>query len=351
MSASIPTPVLNARETPPTAPRVGRATRTSRIAAVPMLAVVLALALAPMWGTRATLTSLIEFITLVALAELWNLLAGYAGLVSIGQQAFVGLGAYAVIFLAGNNGVNPFLSVALAGVIAAIVAVPTAALVFRLRAGYFAVGTWVVAEVFRLLVINAPPSLNLGSGSGTTLLALEDIGRSDRISYVYWITLAATVALVLIMYVLLRSRSGLALSAVRDGELAARSLGVRVFRAKLLVYVGCAFGFGVVGALICLNLLHVDPNASFSIDYTTEMIFIVMIGGLGTIEGPIIGAVIFYVLQQQLATLGTWYLIILGAIAIAIMVLIPEGLWGWASQRLNLHLFPLRRRVRLPDPL
>jgi branched-chain amino acid transport system permease protein len=311
------------------------------------LGVVVILALAPAWGDRSTLTSLIEFLTLVALAQLWNLLAGYAGLVSIGQQAFVGLGSYAVIFLAGNHGVNPFLSVGIAGVIAAVIAVPTAGLVFRLRAGYFAVGTWVVAEVFRLLVINAPPSLNLGSGSGTTLLALEDYSRMDRISYVYWITLAATVAVGLVMYLVLRSRGGLALSAIRDGEVAARGLGVRVLRTKFIVYIGCAFGFGVIGALICLNLLHVDPNASFSIDYTTEMIFIVMIGGLGTIEGPLIGAVIFYVLQQQLANLGTWYLIILGVIAVAIMVCVPDGLWGWVSRRLDLHLFPVRRRVQL----
>jgi branched-chain amino acid transport system permease protein len=348
MSASTGPSSLASRASSFNAPTVGRATNASRIAAVLMLCLVIVLALAPMWGTRATLTSLIEFITLVALAELWNLLAGYAGLVSIGQQAFVGLGAYAVILLAGNYGVNPFLSVGLAGVIAAVVALPTAGLVFRLRAGYFAVGTWVVAEVFRLLVINAPPSLNLGSGSGTTLYALEDIGRNDRISFVYWITLAATVCVLMIMYLLLRSRTGLAMSALRDTEVAARSLGVRVFRTKLLVYVGCAFGFGVIGALICLNLLHVDPNSSFSIDYTTEMIFIVMIGGIGTIEGPIIGAVIYYVLQQQLANLGTWYLIILGVIAVAIMVVVPEGLWGWVSQRLRLSLFPLRRRVRAP---
>jgi branched-chain amino acid transport system permease protein len=270
MSASIVPSNLATRGSSPIVPNVGRATNASRIAAVVMLLLVILLAFAPMWGTRATLTSLIEFITLVSLAQLWNLLAGYAGLVSIGQQAFVGLGSYSVILLAGNYGVNPFLSVALAGVIAAVVALPTAGLVFRLRAGYFAVGTWVVAEVFRLLVINAPPSLNLGSGSGTTLYALEDINRSDRISFVYWITLAATVCVLVVMYLLLRSRTGLALSALRDTEVAARSLGVRVFRTKLLVYVGCAFGFGVMGALICLNLLHVDPNSSFSIDYTTQ---------------------------------------------------------------------------------
>jgi branched-chain amino acid transport system permease protein len=326
--------------------KVSRATRAGRIAALGGVALVIGLALAPMWGERSTLTSLIEFLTLIALAELWNVLAGYAGLVSIGQQGYVGLGSYSVIFLAGNHGVNPFLTVALAGLVAAVVAIPTATLVFRLRAGYFAVGTWVVAEVFRLLIVNAPPSLNLGSGSGTTLLALEVYSRDQRIAYVYWITLASTVAVFLVMYLVLRSRSGLALSALRDGEVAARSLGVRVFRTKFLAYVGCAFGFGVVGALICLNLLHVDPNASFSINYTTEMIFIVLIGGLGTIEGPIIGAVIFYVLQQQLASLGTWYLIILGVIAIAVMVGLPDGLWGWVARRFNLYLFPVRRRVQ-----
>jgi ABC-type branched-subunit amino acid transport system permease subunit len=138
--------------------------------------VLLGLVSLPAWGDPSTMRIVVEFIALLVLAQMWNLLAGYAGLVSIGQQAYVGLGGYALIVLADDLGVNPFVSVPLAGVVAAAFALPTAALVFRFHGGYFAVGTWAIAEVYRLLIANTPA---LGRGSGRTLRAVFPLSRLD----------------------------------------------------------------------------------------------------------------------------------------------------------------------------
>ena len=155
--------------------------------------------------------------------------------------------------------------------------------------------------------------------------------------------LAVALVVVLGVYLLMRSRIGLALTAIRDEPTAAGSSGVRVTRAKRLVLVLAAVGCGLAGAVIVANTLRVQPGSIFSVEYSATMIFIVVIGGLGTIEGPIIGAVVYYLLQNSLADLGNWYLVIVGVIATAITLLAPKGLWGLTRGRLS--VFPTGYQV------
>ena len=324
---------------------VERTTTASRVgagAAVAVLAVLIAL---PWLGTSGMMRMVVELIALLVLAQMWNLLAGYAGLVSIGQQAYVGLGGYALIVLADDLGVNPFLAVPLAGVVAVAFAVPTAVLVFRFRGGYFAVGTWAVAEVYRLLVANTDA---LGRGTGRTLKAVFPLARETRETGTYLIALAIGLAALTAMYVYLRSRQGLGLMAIRDSEPASESLGIDVFRTKLTVYLIAAFGTGVTGALIYLNLLRISPDAAFSISWTAYPLFIVVIGGLGTLEGPIVGTLLFFFFREILSDYGAWYMILLGALAIVAMLRFQQGLWGLVVERWGLDVFPVRRRVRAP---
>jgi branched-chain amino acid transport system permease protein len=324
--------------------KVERYTRTSRVALPVALLVVIAAATIPAWGSSAVMTQSVTLLTLVALSQMWNLLAGYAGLVSVGQQAFVGIGAYSLWVFAEKFHINPFVCVIFAGLVAAILAVPTAGLAFRLRGGYFAVGTWVIAEVYRLLVTQIRW---LGGGSGVSINSVGHYARHIRESITFWLALGVAVGSIALVYVLLRSRRGLALTAIRDNDTGARGLGVNITRSKLWVYIIAAAGTGVTGAVIYLNLLRVQPEAGFSLQWSALMIFSVVIGGLGTIEGPIIGAVIFFVLQEALADYGSWYLILIGALAAGVVVFAQRGLWGTIVRKRAIDLFPIRRRLCL----
>jgi len=163
---------------------------------------------------------------------------------------------------------------------------------------------------------------------------------------IYWIALALAVAVLGAIVLLLRSRYGLALTAIRDNELGARSNGVDVARVKYLVYVAVAFGTAMVGALVFLQKIRISPDTAFSVnDWTAFVIFITVIGGIGRIEGPIVGTVVFFLLRQTLADLGATYLLILGAVAIVVMLKAPKGLWGLIADRYGWQVFPLERRL------
>lgn len=326
---------------------IERSTRSSRIGLVVFGLLLVALALAPYWASRAELRLFAEIYMYLALASLWNLLTGYSGLPSIGQQAYVGIGAYFLFGFAILAGVPPLWTIPLAGVLTAIIAVPVAFLLFRLRGAYFAIGTWVVAEVFRLI---ASQISALGGGSGTSLpidiITSVASGRETREFLLYWLALIMIVAVMTLIVFLLRSRYGLALTAIRDNELAARSNGVNVARVKLLIYVVVAACTAMLGAIIFLTKLRISPDTAFSVhEWTAFIIFIVVIGGLGRIEGPIIGTVIFFLLREAFADLGTIYQILLGVVAIAIMLKAPQGVWGLIADRYGIQLFPLARTV------
>ena len=329
--------------------RVEHATPASRIGVALIAATLIALAFAPYWGDRQTLRLLAEMFTFVALASLWNLLAGYAGLVSVGQQAFVGLGGYLLFALAMLVDVHPIVAIPIAGSIGALVAIPVAGLIFRLRGAYFAIGTWVVAEVFRLLASQVSV---LGGGSGISLPASVVLAmaptRQMREFEIYWLALGLTVIVLGAIVALLRSRHGLALTAIRDNELAAQSTGINVTRIKLAVYVLTAFGTSMIGALIFLQKLRISPDTAFSVnDWTAFVIFITVIGGIGRIEGPIVGTIIFFLLRQTLSDLGSLYLLMMGAVAIVVMLWPPKGLWGFIAERFSWQALPLQRHLVL----
>lgn len=327
--------------------KVARFSPASRAASVVAFLVLIGLALAPWWAGRADMRLMSELFLYLALASLWNLLAGYAGLVSVGQQAFVGFGGYCLFALTIFVGAPPLLAVPVVAVAGALIAIPVAFLIFRLRGAYFAIGTWVIAEVFRL---TAAQVSSLGGGSGTSLpvTVVKSIAasRASREAATYWMALGIAVLVLVVVCMLLRSRRGLALTAIRDNELASQSLGIDIWRAKFFVYVVTAGLTAAVGALIFLQKLRISPDAAFSVnDWTAFVIFIVVIGGIGTIEGPIIGTIVFFLLRETLADLGSVYLMILGFVAIVIMLRAPKGIWGFVRERTGLDLFALSRRV------
>lgn len=328
--------------------RVRRGSRTSLAGgAVLALVVFLMAAVVPFHVTLGTLTNLVGLFALIILGTTWNLLAGYGGLVSIGQQGFIGAGGYAAVYLSNWLGINPIIGVLLAGVVCAGLAYPTSFLLFRLVGGYFAIGTWVVAEVFKLVTTQFHA---LGGGSGLSLTGFRGMDRPLRIGAVYWLGLTLAVVVVVATWLLMRSRWGLGLTALRDDATAAAGLGVAVRRSQRIVYVVASAAAGLAGGLIALNALRVTPNSIYSVSYAAFMIFIVVIGGIGSIEGPIIGAVLFYVLQQWLQDRGVTYLIVLGVVAIVAVLTAPRGLWGLISRNGRVQLFPVGHRVEEKTP-
>jgi branched-chain amino acid transport system permease protein len=328
--------------------RVERGTKASRVFALVAVPLVAALVAMPWWSGDAGNMRLVgEMAYYLALAQLWNLLAGYAGLVSVGQQAFVGLGGYALFYLTGPTEMDVYLALLLAGPFAGLMAIPVSFAVFRLRGAYFAVGTWVVSEVFALFA-SLIAVLGAGSGLSLTPSILRQISpdRDIRDTILYLMSLAISVFVFAIVYLLLRSRHGLALTAIRDSEPASASLGVNTFRTKFIIYIATAACTGLIGGLIFLQKLRISPEAGFSInDWTVVVIFMVVIGGIGTLEGPFIGMLIYIVLRELLADYGAIYLMLMGAIAIAIMLKAPFGIWGWVVQRYDIQLFPVGRRL------
>jgi ABC-type branched-subunit amino acid transport system permease subunit len=334
---------------------VTRSRRNVAWTGIGALIAVVVLAYFPYIVYSGTTAILVQAFIVLTLASMWNLLAGYGGLVSVGQQGFVGLGAYFVLIMA-LHGTSPFAALPVAAIACGVAALPLWWLVSRLRSGYFAIATWVLAAAIMLFVERFQ---SLGGGTGLPLPGFAGMSPTLLTAYTYWAGLAVTVVAMLAVYLLLRGRLGLVLTAVRDDEVAARSSGARVGLARLLVFVVAGAGCGAAGAVLAISQLQVQPSAVFSVQWTAEMAFATIIGGLGTIEGPIIGTAVYMVLQQTLASFNAWYLIILGLVAIAVALFARRGLWGLVDSRLNVRLFPVgywlrangdRSRARIPFP-
>ncbi len=308
------------------------------------VAAVAALAAAPYFADSGTLGLLSEILLALAMAQMWNLLAGYTGLVSMGHQAFIGVGAYLLFVVSDRFDVSPYLMVPLAGVAAALFAAVVAPLMFRLRDAYFSIGMWVFAEIVRLLVTRFDA---LGGESGAPLHAIRLVDAESFQRNAFWVSGAIGVLAVFGVYALMRSPFGLGLMTVRDNELAATSIGVDVWRNRFTAFVISALGCGMAGAAHYMGTMFVAPASAFDINWVVAMMFIVIIGGIGTIEGPLIGTIVYFGLRELFGSYfsmsGGWSLIAMGCIAITVMLLAPRGLWGWARERWGLSGLTVQR--------
>jgi branched-chain amino acid transport system permease protein len=324
-------------------PRIQRWSPVSALFTTGFAALLGLLAFVPVTLSENSMQKLTSLYILVILAVMWNALAGFGGLISVGQQAFIGIGAYGAIFLGHQHTVAPFRALLFSALIAGAVSIPIALVVLQLRGGAFAIGTWVVAEVFAVLVALDD---KLGAGTGISFIEMNFYDPHRRLQYVYWAALGTTAVLLVVLFVLLRTRLGAALQAIRDDEQAAASVGVRVMAGKGILFVLAGLGCGAAGALTLANQLFIEPTSIFSVDYSALMIFMVLVGGLGTFEGPIIGAIILFVIQNEFGDNGVWYFVLLGSVAIAFALLLPRGLWGTLVGRFGVRLLPVGYRLR-----
>ena len=313
------------------------------VAIIVGLALVLLLA-GPAFIPATLLDKLTVLFIYILLAAMWNALAGYGGMISAGQQAFFGLGGYLAIRLS-EWGVEPYLALVVAALLAGVLALPISAIVLRLRAGEFAIGMWVIAEVLRLLV-NLDPIIQ--GDTGRSLIALSSFDAAERREITYWITLASMTVMLGVIFTLLRSRLGSSIQAIRDNEEAAASVGVRVLFAKRVIFVIAGIGCALAGALWLATFTTFQPRSFFGIQWSAYMIFMVLVGGIGRFEGPILGAIVFFLIETWFAAAGVWYLIVLGLTALLFSLFLPKGIWGYIEDRFHLLLLPVGYRLQTP---
>jgi branched-chain amino acid transport system permease protein len=289
---------------------------------------------------------LFEVLLMLTMAQLWNLLAGYTGLVSMGLQCFVGLGGYTTIFAANTFSVSPYWVLPLAPLVCGLIGAVSAPFLFRLRDAYFSISTWVFAEVVAMLVFITP---GLGHVTGMTLETAREIDYETFLLANFWIAAALAAGVVTGIFALLQSPLGLGLLSVRDDDVAAASIGVNVWRNRFIAYVAAAAGCGLAGGISFMAALFITVTTAFDLNWVVAMIFTVIIGGIGTLEGPIVGVTIYYgiraLLTNVFALSGSWYLVTLGAIAVITMLVAPRGIWPFIRDRFGIELLRVSRKL------
>ena len=305
--------------------RMRRQTTSGRIALVLGVLAIIALVAMPWWAKNGTIRSVVELCCYIAVAQMWNLLAGYA-----------------LFIFAQLWGINPFFAVPLSLIAPAILAIPTYALLHRLDRPYFAIGTWVVAEVLRLLTENF---YYVNAGAGMSLRVMQDYDAHTR---KIGVTLLCALMLVVTVggsYWLLRSRYGLAVTAMRDNAVAAASQGVNVSRLRFLIFVATAMGVGLAGSFYFMAQLRINPPAAYDPQWSKIAIFIVMVGGIGSIEGVLIGSMIYFLADRWFGQYGSTYLIVLGLMTLATALYARGGVRGLVCKVIDAPWFPIRRTL------
>jgi len=324
-------------------------TRVSRL--VLALAGVAAAA-GPWWLGDGPMRFLSELFLMLAMAQTWNLLAGYAGLVSMGQQVFVGLGAYSLFVTSIALNLAPFWVLPVAPLVCAAVAAVVALFLFRLREAYFAIGTWVFSEVVSLTISKIE---RLGGERGMGLPTAKLIDPRWLEPLTFWLSTATAAGAIVGTYALLRSRVGLGLMTVRDNDLAAASIGVDVWRCRFVAFVLAAAGCGLAGAVSFAATLYAAPSLAFDPNWVVVMMFVVLIGGIGTLEGPIVGVIIYFTLRELVTVVfnlsAGWYLVGLGLAAIGVMLFEPAGVWPLLRKRLGGDWLSVRRQPPATQPM
>jgi branched-chain amino acid transport system permease protein len=297
-----------------------------RIRSIPMIVAIVVLALFPFIGVpRGWLLYGFLFFVYLAMANMWNLLAGYSGLISLCQPAFLGLAGYTMtigtwvglpwwVGLIGGAGI--------AALFALLISIP----VFRLSGIYFAIGTLVVPEALRIIFYLWKPvgGEMHGAGAGYMIKGIGNVSMAE----IYWCALIIGIGSIFLMRLILRSTLGLGLAAVRDNERAAASSGVEVFRLKLYTFVISAAVTGLAGGVFYLKQGYIEPSATFNVRWTMTLLLATVIGGIRTEEGPFLGTIVVVVLYFLLAKYAGYSFLIQGAILVAIMLLSPQGIVG-----------------------
>ncbi len=257
----------------------------------------------------------------VGLAQGWNLLAGYAGLISLGVAAFFGIGAYTAAMTIIHLNLHFLLGSLLGGLVAMMFAAIIAVPIFRFRGIYFTIGTLVISEALRIFMISWKFT---GSADGLNL----PIEKSPSLMWFYYLMLGVAAAATLLVVLILRTKLGMGLRAIGNNEKSAQNMGVNAFRTKLSIFLISAFITGIVGGVHATQMGSIEPYSIFNAMWTLSTANTVIIGGIGTVLGPVLGSIFIIALGELLADYHTFHLAITGVLLIVIIRFIPAGIWG-----------------------
>ena len=221
------------------------------------------------------------------------------------------------------------------GAIGAVLALVLAVILFRMRGMYFAIATWVIAEALKTFFLSWK-FVNQGGG-------MSVMGRPTDRTIIYMVALLICVAAIVTVYLLLNSKLGLGLTAMRDDPDAASSVGVNIFKSKLICFVVAGIFTALAGGWYFLNNVSIYPNSGFGNSWTVAVVFIVIIGGIGTMAGPLVGSVVYIMLSEILADYPGWSNIILGFIAILVILFLPDGIIGTLQKKLKFEILSQKR--------
>lgn len=277
-----------------------------------------------------------NFFIFLAIANMWNLLAGYSGLISLCQPAFLGLAAYAMT-IGTWVGIPWWVGIIGGVIVASIFAFLLSGAVFRLSGTYFAIGTLVVPEALRMIFYLWRPVGGEMSGAGAGYMVKGIGGVSSTV--IYLLAMLVGVGSVCLMRIILASKLGLGLALIRDNERSAASCGVSVFRLKLYSFIIAAAVTGLAGAIYYLNQGYIEPSGTFNVKWTMSMLLATVIGGIHTEEGPVFGTIVIVYLYFLLARYAGYSLLIQGVILICIMLLSPQGIVGMLRRSRHYRYF------------
>ncbi|NLP30661.1 MAG: branched-chain amino acid ABC transporter permease [Clostridiales bacterium] len=317
----------------------GIASQTGKVKIIVAAIILIIMGTLPFWGSGYMTNVFLLIFLYMSIGMMWNLLSGYAGLTSLGQQAFIGIGGYSVAVLTQVYGLSLIWGFAVGSVVGVVFALVISMPIFKMNGAYFTIGTWIIAEALYIFFVKWE---FVNYGIGYPITAAYGIPMWG----LYLASFIVGIGSIVIVTLLLKSRLGLTLMAMRDDSGAAEVRGVKLYRTKLICYLIAAFWVTITGCLLFLNQAYIVPSSAFTIDWTIACVFIVIIGGIGTIEGPIVGAVIYVFLRQILYGFPGISNIILGIIAIIIIIVAPKGIMGYLNNKFNLDIFSIRRRIK-----
>jgi branched-chain amino acid transport system permease protein len=268
----------------------------------------------------------------------WNILGGFTGQVSFGHATFLGAGAYTTMILYLKLGIAPWYGIPIGGFVAALIALPIGYICFRLRGPYFALSTLAVAEIIRLVALNWESFTN--GPVGLLITTLPDVTFGERmidwenkIPFYYIIAIIALASIVA-TYIMSRTRLGAYSLAIREDIDSAEAIGINTVQARVAALSLSAFFAGVAGGFYAMYLRYIDPDAVFSIALSVEMVFIAVVGGLTTVAGPLIGAIVLVAFGEIFREIFlvhfklVGHLIFYGLMMMIVIRYLPEGIWG-----------------------